>query len=151
MTQNKIILGFTSSIIVIIAFIYIIAPFEATRVYASEKTFLDTNENGIISGKIQTSDSHPLSNVPITIDGFNENNNQVKIGSITSDPNGNFTFKINKGNIPVFQQHKIIIYFTIDGKTFSQTFYLTLDNKTFVKLFVDHKFLPSPPFTVFAY
>src|SRR5260221_5226999 len=121
MTQNKLILGITSFLIVLLVVTYIINPFEVPNVYASEKTFLDKNENGVISGKIQSQHSQPLRNVPITINGFDDKNNIVKIASGNSDNNGNFVFTIDKSLIPIFHKHTIIILFTIHGKTFKQT------------------------------
>src|SRR5579859_2557112 len=146
MTQNRFILGITSFLLVILALIYIVNPFEVPSAYASEKTFFDSNQDGIISGKIQTPNSDPLRNVPITLNGFDDKNNLVKIASGNSDNNGKFTFKINRTLIPTFHRHKIIILFTINGKTYKQTITLSLDDKTFEELFVDHPFLPSPPF-----
>lgn len=151
MTQNKFILGVTSSLIVLLALIYILNPFEIPIAYASEQTFIDKNEFGIISGKIQSQNSAPLSNIHFTINGYDERGNLIKIASGISGMDGSFNVTIDKSLIPVFHKHTIIILFTINGKTYKQTLTITLDDKTFKELFVENKFLPFPPFTVIAY
>ena len=153
MTQNKLTLGIGSFLITTLALVYIFSPniFDTPYAYAQGSIHIDNNEEGFITGIIQSASSHPFANVPITITGDDNTGKLVTIATGKSNTNGKFSIAIQKSSILQFKHHKIIILFSLDGVVHQFTFTVFLDDNTFNELFFQNQFLPFPPFTVIAY
>ena len=153
MTQNKLTLGISSFLITSLALIYIFTPniFETPYAYAQGNIHIDKNEQGVISGIIQSAGAHFLANIPITIKGFDTTGKLVTVAGGSSDNNGKFSIEVQKSSIQNLKSHKILIIFTIGGIVHQVSFTVNLDDTTFNEIFVQNRFLPFPPFTVITY
>ncbi len=153
MTQNKLTLGISSFLITVLALVYIFSPniFNTPYAYAQGNIHIGTNEEGFITGIIQSTNSHPFARIPITITGIDNTGKLVNIATGSSDNNGKFSIEVQKSSVQSLKSHKIIILFTIGGIVHQVSFTVSLDDTTFNEIFVKNSFLPFPPFTVITY
>jgi|SRR5712692_8732548 len=153
MTQNKLTLGISSFLITTLALVYIFAPniFDTPYAYAQGNIHIDKNEEGFISGIIQSAGSQFLANIPITVSGFDKAGKPVTLATGSSDNNGKFSIAVQKSSIQNLKSHKILILFTLGGIVHQVSFTVNLDDTTFNEIFVQNRFLPFPPFTVITY
>jgi hypothetical protein len=131
MTQNKLILGGTSFLIITVALSYIVNPFNILSVYASDKInlvgsdggqmILDTPKDGVLSGKVSAPNGAPLSNIPVTIKNIESKRDIISSG--VTDEQGEFKIVLID-NVKISDNSQLINSFVIsgdDGQYFTPT------------------------------